>query len=71
MFRSKLQDNVPASPYAEVEETVLKELGHLPAELFASMTEEPLASASVAQVHCCKLKDGKKAVIKVQYGAVQ
>lgn len=66
VLRSKLQDAVPASPYAEVEETVRRELGRPMSSLFASIEKEALASASVAQVHRCTLKDGREAVIKVR-----
>lgn len=66
LHRSKLQDAVPASPYAEVEETVRNELGRPLSSLFASIEREALASASVAQVHRCTLKDGRQGVIKVK-----
>lgn len=42
-----------------------EELGQSPSEIFASIDENPLASASVAQVHRCTLKDGREAVVKV------
>lgn len=66
--RSKLQDSVPASPYEEVDQTVRQELGQPLSELFASIEQEALASASVAQVHRCQLKDGRQAVVKVGEG---
>lgn len=66
IHRSKCQDSVPASPYDEVDETVKEQLGRPLTELFASVDREALASASVAQVHCCTLKDGRKAVVKVR-----
>ncbi|CAM9245435.1 unnamed protein product [Scytosiphon promiscuus] len=68
---SKCQDSVPASPYDEVDETVKEQLGRSLTELFASVNREALASASVAQVHCCTLKDGRKAVVKVQHRRVR
>ncbi|CAM9520589.1 unnamed protein product, partial [Hapterophycus canaliculatus] len=68
---SKCQDSVPASPYDEVDETVKEQLGRPLTELFASVDREALASASVAQVHCCTLKDGRKAVVKVQHRRVR
>lgn len=57
---------MPASPYEEVEETAKQQLGRPLSELFASVEREALASASVAQVHRCTLKDGREAVIKVR-----
>lgn len=43
-----------------------EQLGRPLTELFATIDREALASASVAQVHRCTLKDGRKAVIKVR-----
>lgn len=43
----------------------MQQLGRSSSELFASIEREALASASVAQVHRCTLKDGRQAVIKV------
>lgn len=42
-----------------------EELGEHPKTLFASFSEEPLASASIAQVHCAELKSGEQVVLKV------
>lgn len=60
---------MPASPFEEVEATAVQQLGRPLSELFQSVEREALASASVAQVHRCKLKDGREAVIKVREGA--
>ena len=61
----KLQDRVP--PFAK--ETALKiienELGAPIAKIFAQFEPEPLASASVAQVHAAQLHNGKQVVVKV------
>jgi predicted unusual protein kinase regulating ubiquinone biosynthesis (AarF/ABC1/UbiB family) len=59
-------DRVRPFAYEEVERTLREELGRDPAEVFASIDREPLASASIAQVHAAKLKDGADVVIKVQ-----
>ncbi|CAM9980398.1 unnamed protein product [Pylaiella littoralis] len=67
----KLQDSVPASPFDEVDQTVKEQLGRPLSELFATVEREALASASVAQVHRCTLKDGRKAVVKVQHRRVR
>jgi len=64
---AKLQDNVPPFDSQEAENIVLKalELNSL-SELFAHFEHEPLASASVAQVHAASLAvDGKQVVVKV------
>jgi ubiquinone biosynthesis protein len=61
----KLQDRVP--PFAK--ETALKiiesELGMPISKAFARFDPEPLASASVAQVHAAELHDGRQVVVKV------
>ncbi len=62
----KCLDRVRPFPYAEVEGILRAELGRDPKEIFASIDETPLASASIAQVHSAKLLDGKDVVIKVQ-----
>ncbi len=62
----KLQDRVPPFPYKKVEKTIEKELKKPIKELFASFSEKPIASASIAQVHKATLKNGKVVAVKVQ-----
>ncbi len=62
---SKLQDQVPNFSFAQVEETIRKELGSKFNEI-DQIIGEPVGSASLAQVHRATLKDGKKVVFKVQ-----
>ena len=63
---SKLQDNVPAFSYEAVQSIVSEELGRSPEELFAHFESEPLAAASIGQVHRARLTDGEEVVVKVQ-----
>lgn len=63
---SKLQDRVTPLPFTVIRHTVERELGATLGELFASFNEEPLASASIGQVHEATLPDGKRVVVKVQ-----
>ena len=63
---AKLQDNVPPFPFSEVEEIFLAETGKKPDELFQQFEEQPMAAASIGQVHLGRLQDDTEVVIKVQ-----
>ncbi len=62
---SKLQDNVKPFPKEISMRIIEEELGLKINEVFSSFTPEPLASASIAQVHGAQLKSGKDVIIKV------
>lgn len=64
-----LQKDAPPMAFALVREVVEAELGPL-AERFASFEEEPLAAASIGQVHRARLPTGEEVVVKVQYPGV-
>ncbi len=63
---SKLQDKAPAVTLAEINAQILRELGLPAEELFAEFSDEPLAAASIAQVHRGKLKSGEEVVFKIR-----
>jgi len=62
----KLQDEVPSFPYEEAKEIIEKELRKPLNDIFSRFDKKPIASASIAQVHKAKLKNGDVVVIKVQ-----
>jgi ubiquinone biosynthesis protein len=68
---SRLQDNAPADAEEAVRATVEAELGEPIEQLFAEFEPQPLASASIAQVHRARLKDGTPVAVKVQHPAIQ
>ena len=61
----RLQDDVPPFPNKQAKEIIEKAYGDSVESLFASFEEDPLASASIAQVHGAILKTGEDVVIKV------
>jgi ubiquinone biosynthesis protein len=62
---AKLQDRVPPFPSDIAVAQIKKALGAHPDELFAHFERVPVASASIAQVHFARLKDGKEVAVKV------
>ena len=62
---SKLQDNVKPFPKDISMQIIENELGDKISNIFNNFTAEPLASASIAQVHSAQLKNGKNVIVKV------
>ncbi|WP_437828030.1 ABC1 kinase family protein [Sorangium sp. So ce1153] len=62
-----LQDQVPPRPYEEIEARIADELGRPIEQVFARFNTEPLASASLGQVHEAWLMDGTHVAVKVQH----
>ncbi|HNW62841.1 MAG TPA: AarF/UbiB family protein, partial [Piscinibacter sp.] len=62
---AKLQDRVPPFPAAQSRALVEKAFGKPIDDIFASFDAEPVASASIAQVHFATLKDGREVAVKV------
>jgi len=62
----KLHDEVPPFPFEKVVEIIESGLGKKTAEVFAEISPEPIAAASIAQVHRARLLDGSDVVVKVQ-----
>ncbi|RTL24172.1 MAG: ubiquinone biosynthesis regulatory protein kinase UbiB [Burkholderiales bacterium] len=60
-----LQDRVPPFPALQSREMIERAFGRPLEQLFASFDAEPVASASIAQVHFATLKDGREVAVKV------
>ncbi len=63
---SKLQDSAPVLPFERIREQLSEDLGTAPESVFAEFDTEPLAAASVAQVHRARLTDGTAVVVKIR-----
>ncbi|HEX7182756.1 MAG TPA: AarF/UbiB family protein [Thermoanaerobaculia bacterium] len=66
----KLLDRVEPFPYGEVVRIFREDLGKAPEEIFDSIEREPIATASIGQVHVARL-DGRKLAVKVQRPTVK
>jgi ubiquinone biosynthesis protein len=61
----RLQTAASPVPWADVRGVLVAELGRPPEEVFAAITAEPLAAASIGQVHAATTRDGRPVVVKV------
>ncbi len=62
---AQLQDNVPPFPAAQARQLIENAFGKSIETMFASFEAEPVASASIAQVHFATLQDGREVAVKV------
>lgn len=67
----ELQEHAPADPPEVVHDILRHELGRPPEEVFARFEPEPLASASIGQVHRASLHDGSPVAVKVQHPDIE
>lgn len=67
---SQLQQDAPPMSADLARETVERELGARPEQIFAEWSARPLAAASIGQVHRAVTRDGRTLAVKVQYPGV-
>lgn len=67
---AKLQDDAPPMSPETVAGIVTEELGRPPSAVFGEFGPEPIAAASIGQVHAARLPDGRAVAVKVQYPGV-
>lgn len=67
----QLQDAVPPHSFREVDEALERSLGKKSRELFRDFSREPIAAASLGQVHLAHLRDGTKVAVKVLYPGIR
>lgn len=67
----KCRDQVPAERFSAIRQVIESELGKPIGAVFAHIDPEPLAAASIAQVHAAVLRTGEHVVVKVQRPSVQ
>lgn len=66
-----LHDRVPPQPFEAMRVAFERSLGKRPEEVFASIESEPIAAASLGQVHVAYLDDGTKVAVKILYPRIR
>jgi len=67
----KLQDTVPPMEYEAVARQLERELGEDFSEYFETIEDEPMAAASIGQVHAARTADGEECVVKIQREGIE
>jgi ubiquinone biosynthesis protein len=64
----KLVDQVPPVPFSEIQQIIEEDL---PEDMFARVDPEPVATASIAQIHSALLKSGRDVIVKVRRPGIE
>ncbi len=64
----KLVDEVPPVPFDQIQRLIREEL---PADVFVRVDPEPLATASIAQIHTALLRSGREVIVKVRRPGIE
>jgi ubiquinone biosynthesis protein len=67
----ELQDKVPPRPFSEIQGRLREAFGDDPLARFGSFEQEPIAAASLAQVHRATARDGRAVAVKVLYPNIE
>jgi len=68
---SGLHDRVPPRSFKIIRRQIETELKRPLESIFAEFEQNPIASASLAQVHAARLPDGRRCAVKVQYPGIE
>ena len=68
---AELQDDVESIPFEQVREMVEEDIGMRISKAFEYFEEEPMATASIGQVHKAKLTSGKEVAVKIRRPGVK
>src|SRR2546421_8502518 len=64
----KLVDEVPPVPFEQIRQVIAEEL---PQDVFVRIDPEPLATASIAQIHTALLANGRDVIVKVRRPGIE